>query len=92
MEINFEWVPRYSDTDKFDVHGRWSRLCYVNGILIGWVNKLRDVGILKEYYTSRDFFPSNGHPDPLHVGAGKNFETLKEGLEKRFIEFVEKIK
>ena len=44
--MDFKWTNRYSNTEKPDKHGRWARLCYCNGFVIGEI-------FLERYFTEK---------------------------------------
>ena len=82
---NFIWRPRYSDTELPDKNGRWSRLCFYNGLLIAWISRINNGN--KIMYTVRDFFPTTGNDMPEYSGLENDFQTAKKGVEKRFNDF-----
>lgn len=89
-EIDFDWTWRYSKTDKPDKHGRWARLCYVNNLLIAWINYIE---IEENYfaYNVMDFFPSTSNDNPRHIDVENDLDEAKTNVERRFINFLEKI-
>ena len=84
------WRARYSDSDLPDKHGRWSRLCFYNGLLISWISRINNGN--RTMYTVRDFFPTTGNDMPEYSGLENDFETAKKGVEKRFNNFKNKLK
>ena len=84
------WRNRYSDSNLPDKHGRWSRLCFYNGLLIAWISMVESIYHGK-YYCVKDFFPSTGNDIPQFSGVEKDFEIAKKGVEERFNKFIEKI-
>ncbi len=89
MQHNFNWQPRYSDTNEPDKQGRWSRLCYCNEILIAWINRVEYGGQI--VFSVTDYFPSNGNSNPCYSGICDNLEDAKDGVEKRFEEVMVKL-
>ena len=87
LTTGFSWQSRYSNNEKSDKHGRWARLCFYRGFLIAWISRIEHIQA-GTFYTISDFFPSNGNSDPCFVGKELDFEKAKEGVEKRFNEFL----
>lgn len=87
LTTGFCWHPRYSQNEETDKQGRWARLCFYKGLLIAWISRIEHIDY-GTYYTVKDFFPSNGNSDPCYVGKDTDFEKAKEGVEKRFNEFI----
>lgn len=87
MKKEFNWQTRYSSTEKSDRYGRWARLCYLGGLLIAWINRVEHVDY-GTFYTVTDFFPSSGNDIPGYFGNETSFEKAREGIEKRFNEFL----
>lgn len=94
MRHNFEWLPRYSQTEGPDKKGRWARLCYYKGVLICWINKVE----IKEgenkgvKYIVKDMYPSSGSDNPFFVGVeSTGFDKAKKDAENRFLDFLSKI-
>jgi len=79
----FNWVSRYSDTNETDNIGRWSRICYYNGLYIGWVNGFvteenkmldnRRTGVV-DFFTVSLGFPTTSQQH----GGHDNFTDFKE--------------
>lgn len=86
LTTGFCWHPRYSQTEEPDKQGRWARLCFYRQFLIAWISrqKVNDTVV----YVVTDYFPSNGNSNPCFVEATEDFEKAKEGVEKRFNEFL----
>lgn len=81
------WQCRYSNNEKSDKRGRWSRLCFYRGFLIAWISREHiDYGT---FFTIKDFFPTNGNSDPCFSGIELDFEKAKEEVEKRFKKFLQ---
>lgn len=83
------WIARYSDSDLPDKHGRWSRLCFYNGLLISCISRINNGNRIM--YTVRDFFPSTGNDMPEYSGLENDFEIAKKGVEKRFNNLIKKL-
>jgi hypothetical protein len=87
LATGFIWKTRYSTDEKSDNHGRWARLCFFNGFLISWINKMNHEKS-GAYYIAKDFFPSNGNDMPTYSEVCFDFEKAKEEVEKRFNKFL----
>ena len=92
----FSWSIRYSETDETDDIGRWSRICYYNGLYIAWVNGYvytetypnidnRRTGKVNRFWVSLRFpitsQQHSGH-DKFH-----SFEEAKTYVEEIFKDF-----
>ena len=86
LTTGFLWHSRYSNNDEPDKHGRWARLCFYRQYNIAWIS--RQVVNTTVMFVVTDFFPSNGNSNPCFVEATGDFEKAKEGVEKRFNEFL----
>jgi hypothetical protein len=89
----FYWATRYSSTEEKDKQGRWARICYFNGRMIAWVNRVDHIDYGR-YFSVRDFFPSLENDSPcLSIGMEreKDFETIKKEVEQRFAEFLKAV-
>ncbi len=91
----FKWSIRYSTTDETDNTGRWARICYYNGLYIGWVN-----GFVSGEHDKLDsnrtgtvdcFTVSLGFPvtSQQHGGSKvfKEFKECKKYVEEMFLDF-----
>jgi len=87
LTTGFCWHPRYSNNEKPDKQGRWARLCFYRKFLIAWISRQQINETIM--YVVTDYFPSNGNSSPCFVEATEDFEKAKEGVEKRFNEFLE---
>jgi len=87
LTTGFSWQSRYSRNEESDKHGRWARLCFYRGFLIAWISRIDHID-RGRIYTVKDFFPTNGNDMPEFVGTELEFEKAKEGVEKRFNEFL----
>jgi hypothetical protein len=95
-EKGFVWSTRYSDNEETDEMGRWSRICYFNGIQIAWINGFvkqdetpildhRRIGIVNSFHVS-PYFPTSSQGI---VGYEKfdTFEDAKKYVEELFNDF-----
>lgn len=87
LTTGFSWQSRYSSNEKSDKHGRWARLCFYRGFLICWISRIEHVQA-GTFYTVKDFFPTTGNDMPEYTGKETDFVKAKEGVEKRFNEFL----
>lgn len=85
-EEKLEWQNRYSDTDKPDSMGRWARVLYTRGFLIGWVRLTRfnDGGYV---YSGRTYFPVNDKDLPFEHFTSKTFDEAKSHMERLWEKF-----
>lgn len=74
----FEWLSRYSATDKPDRYGRWSRLCYYRGYLIAWVN------LVKGKFVVSEFFPTSSSDHPFFTGSYQSLIEAKQSVHMRY--------
>jgi hypothetical protein len=89
----FIWSNRYSNNDEKDRHGRWARICYYKGRMIAWISRVDHIDFGR-YYRIVDFFPSVQNDSPcLVIGMEreKDFETIKQEVEQRFMEFLQAV-
>lgn len=94
-EKGFSWHARYSEDDNTDKFGRWSRICYYNGLYLAWVNgfvkgedeKLGNgkAGIVDFFTVSLGFSVSSQQ----HSGSEKfgSFDEAKKYVEEMFLDF-----
>ncbi|WP_159523765.1 hypothetical protein [Sunxiuqinia indica] len=82
----FYWQTRYSQTDEPDNQGRWARLCFYRQFLIARISRVQ----VKEtvIFVATDYFPTDGNSNPCFVDTKEDFVKAKEGVEKRFNEFI----
>lgn len=94
MEHTFKWLSRYSETEEYDKHNRWARLCYYDDKLITWVNRHKDIDGETCVYSVADFYPTSGKDMPcLHIlERNKTFEVIQKETEDRFKKFIDEIK
>lgn len=91
----FKWCIRYSQTNETDDMGRWARICYYNGLYIGWVSgfvygehdKLdnRRTGVVDFFIVSLGF-PTTSQQH----GGHEKFTTFKECekyVKEMFLDF-----
>lgn len=83
------WKNKYSDTDQPDAEGRWSRVCYYNGLQIAWVNMVNDNG--RTMYIYKTVFPVSGNDMPLGVEVKETFEETKMAVEKLWSKFLQNL-
>lgn len=84
-----KWEPRYSTTDQPDDSGRWARICYYNGLQIGWINRVDNEGtVIFSYKTT---FPVSGNDLAIGTGFKYTFQEAKDELEKMWSKFLQKI-
>lgn len=86
LTTGFCWHTRYSQTEEPDKQGRWARLCFYRQFLIAWISRQQVNETVM--YVVNDYFPTNGNSNPCFVEATEDFEKAKEGVEKRFNEFL----
>lgn len=88
----FNWVSRYSDTNETDNIGRWSRICYYNGLYIGWVNgyasdgnDMREVGTVIVFIANLSFPTSSQNNDGYE--RFNSFKECQKYVEEMFLDF-----
>lgn len=97
-EKGFSWHPRYSFDENSDECGRWARVCYYNGLYIGWINGFvvdenkkidfenRLIGKCNIFSASLDF-PTTSNQGGV---GGKSFDSVEDAkkyVEEMFIDF-----
>jgi hypothetical protein len=91
----FTWGIRYSSTNETDDIGRWARICYYNGLYIGWVSGFvygeNDKLDNRRTGTVDFFVVSLGFPitSQQHSGSEKftSFNECEKYVEELFLDF-----
>ena len=91
--MDFKWTNRYSNTEKPDKYGRWARLCYCNGFVIGEI-------FLERYFTEKLYtviyrFPAARGKDTIGYrrikGSAFNELNAKADMEQVFKTFIKQV-
>lgn len=88
----FNWVSRYSDTNETDDVGRWSRICFYNGLYIGYVSgyasdgeDIRKKGSVCSFITYLSFPTSRSYY--YDRKCFKSFKECQKYVEEMFLDF-----
>lgn len=86
-EKGFNWENRYSENGHTDKQGRWSRICYYNGLQISWINGYIKQDMMPFLESGRigvcnHFIVNLGFPTSSQQISGmEDFSTIEEAIQ-----------